>query len=64
VVLRRDAARIDRELFGRGALVFEYVDRACVERMRDDYVAGQGRYGARLSSFLLLNAWLRRTFEA
>jgi asparagine synthase (glutamine-hydrolysing) len=63
MVLQQDAARIDRELFGRGAPVFEYVDRACVERMRDDYVAGRGWHGARLSSFLLLNAWLRRTFS-
>ena len=60
--LRQDAARIERELFGREAPVFEYVDRAWVMRMRDDYVAGRGRYGARLSSFVLLNAWLRRTF--
>jgi len=62
--LRDDAARIDRELFGREAPVFEYVDRAWAVRMRDDYVAGRGRYGARLSSFVLLNAWLRRTFMA
>ena len=62
--LRDDAARIERELFGPEAPVFEYVDRAWAVRMRDDYVAGRGRYGARLSSFVLLNAWLRRTFGA
>jgi hypothetical protein len=44
--------------------VFEYVDRAYAARMRDDYVAGRGRYGARLSSFVLLNAWLRQAFGA
>jgi len=60
--LRDDAARMERELFGCEAPVFEYVDRASAVRMRDDYVAGRGRCGARLSSFVLLNAWLRRTF--
>ena len=60
--LRQEVERMDRELFRPGALIFEYVDRACAERMRDDYVAG--RHGARLWSFLLLEAWLRRTFGA
>jgi asparagine synthase (glutamine-hydrolysing) len=60
--LRDDAARIERELFCGEAPVFDYVDRAYAARMRDDYVAGRGRYGARLSSFMLLNAWLRQTF--
>ena len=62
--LRDDAARIERELFCADAPVFEYVDRAYAARMRDDYVAGRGRYGARLSSFVLLNAWLRQAFGA
>ena len=62
--LRDDAARIERELFCGEAPVFEYVDRANAARMRDDYVAGRGRYGARLSSFMLLNAWLRQAFGA
>lgn len=57
-----EAARLDRELFGRDALVFEYVDRASAARMRDEYAAHGGRHGARLSSFLLLERWLRRTF--
>jgi asparagine synthase (glutamine-hydrolysing) len=62
IALRDEAEALERELFRPVALVFEYVDRACAERMRDDYLAGRGRHGARLWSFLLLAAWLRRTF--
>jgi asparagine synthetase B (glutamine-hydrolysing) len=64
VALRHEALMIERDLFGPGALVFEYVDRACAERMRDDYLAGRGRHGARLWSFQLLDTWLRRTFAS
>ena len=62
--LRDEAARIDRELFHPAARIFEYVDRARVERMRAEYLARGGRHGARLWSFVLLEAWLRRTFAA
>jgi asparagine synthase (glutamine-hydrolysing) len=61
--LRHEATRIDAELFQRDARVFEYVDRARARRMRDEYVAHGGRHGARLWSFVLLEAWLRRTFS-
>jgi len=64
VALRHEAVLIERELFRPGALVFEYVDRACAERMRDEYLAGRGPHGARLWSFLLLDKWLRRTFAS
>jgi len=60
--LRREAARIDRDLFRRDARVFAYVDRAHAERMHAEYRAHGGRHAARLWSFLLLEAWLRRTF--
>jgi hypothetical protein len=60
--LGHEAARIDAELFQGDARIFEYVDRACARRMRDEYVAHGGRHGARLWSFVLLEAWLRRTF--
>ena len=62
--LRDEAERIDHELFRHDARIFEYVDRPRAERMRDDYLAGRGRHGARLWSFLLLEAWLRRTFPS
>jgi len=62
--LRQETARIDAELFERDARVFEYVDRARARRMRDEYLAHGGRHGARLWSFVLLEAWLRRTFPA
>jgi asparagine synthase (glutamine-hydrolysing) len=60
--LRHEATRIDAELFQRDARLFEYVDRARAARMRDEYLAQGGRHGARLWSFVLLEAWLRRTF--
>jgi asparagine synthase (glutamine-hydrolysing) len=60
--LRDELAHIDRELFGRDGRVFEYVDRGHVRRMRDEFVAHDGRHGARLTSFVLLETWLRRTF--
>jgi len=62
--LRQETARIDAELFDRDARVFEYVDRTRARRMRDEYLAHGGRHGARLWSFVLLEAWLRRTFPA
>jgi asparagine synthase (glutamine-hydrolysing) len=60
--LRDELAHIDRELFGRDARVFEYVDRDHVRRMRDEFVSHGGRHGARLTSFVMLETWLRRTF--
>ena len=60
--LRRDAAMLERGLFRPDARVFDYVDRAEAERMRDAYLARGAPHGARLWSFLLLETWLRRTF--
>jgi len=62
--LRRDAAMLGHGLFRPDARVFDYVDRAEAERMRDAYLAGGAPFGARLWSFLLLDAWLRRTFTS
>src|SRR5207249_2511001 len=45
--LRRDAAMLERGLFRPDARVFDYVDRAEAERMRDAYLARGAPHGAR-----------------
>jgi asparagine synthase (glutamine-hydrolysing) len=62
--LRNEAAQIDRELFQRDARIFDYVDRGRAVQMRNEYLGHGGRHAARLWSFLLLEAWLRRTFPS
>src|SRR5437667_236788 len=58
----RRTSVLERGLFRPDARVFDYVDRAEAERMRDAYLARGAPHGARLWSFLLLETWLRRTF--
>jgi asparagine synthase (glutamine-hydrolysing) len=60
--LRREAEGLAQGLFRRDARVFDYVERAEAERMRDRYLAGDLRPGAHLWNFLLLETWLSRTF--
>ncbi|HEV8471304.1 MAG TPA: asparagine synthase-related protein [Methylomirabilota bacterium] len=62
VAQQHEADRLQRGLFTPLARVFEYVDRAQVERMRDAHLAGDSRHRVRLWHFLLLETWLQRTF--
>jgi len=60
--LRNETEHVERLLFRGDARVFDYVDRAAVARMRDAHRTDGGCYGARLTSFVMLEHWLRATF--
>lgn len=58
----RDAHLLQRELFQPGALVFQYVNRAEAERIKDRYLAGEARYRNLLWQFTNLERWLQEFF--
>jgi asparagine synthase (glutamine-hydrolysing) len=59
---RLEAARLERDLFRGGARIFRYVARTEAERMRDEYFQSQAPHGTLLWNFMVLEAWLQRSF--